>query len=90
MTTLTELQSLRAQGVTSTNQAVALLSIREGRKTLGEVANLLGISDAGTTVVADKLERLGLATRARDPRDRRIVYMEANRELSQPGTQITP
>ena len=76
MTTLAELQALRSQGVSSLNQAIALLLIRQERKTLSDLAVDLGVSNAGATVLADKLESLGLAKRAYIFEDRRVTYLE--------------
>ncbi len=77
MTTLADLQALRSDGVSTINQAIALLAIRQERKTLGELTVMLGTSHAGVTVIADRLTRLGLAQREYDPLDRRIVFLAA-------------
>jgi len=84
MTTLADLQALRSEGVTTINQAIALLSVRSRRKTLGELTVMLGTSHAGVTVIADRLTTLGLAQREYDPLDRRIVHLAANREALPP------
>lgn len=43
--------------------------------TAGLVAARLGLNTAGTTAVLDRLERLGLVARTRDPHDRRRVLL---------------
>jgi len=84
MTTLADLQALRSEGVSTINQAIALLAIRQERKTLGELTVMLGTSHAGVTVIADRLATLGLAQREYDPLDRRIVYLAANNQVQPP------
>ena len=54
----------------------ALLS--RGPLSQGEIADVLGMSPASATVVADRLEALGHVERARDPHDRRRVVVQAS------------
>ncbi|GAA2102658.1 MarR family transcriptional regulator [Kitasatospora saccharophila] len=57
---------------------IALLdAAREGvPATPGRLGRELGVNSAGTTAVLDRLERLGLVRRTRDPHDRRRVLLE--------------
>ena len=49
---------------------------REGRVTAGRLAEETGLTTGAITTVLDRLERAGLARRARDPGDRRRVLVE--------------
>jgi DNA-binding MarR family transcriptional regulator len=46
------------------------------RRTAGQLAEIGLISSGGLTQRIDRLERSGLVQRTRDPRDRRVVYIE--------------
>jgi DNA-binding MarR family transcriptional regulator len=50
---------------------------RRGPLTLGELAAIERVAPATVTKVVDHLERLDLARRQRDPRDRRVTRVEA-------------
>jgi DNA-binding MarR family transcriptional regulator len=49
---------------------------RRGRVTAGELAEEAGLTTGGVTAVVDRMERAGLLKRARDPDDRRRVWLE--------------
>lgn len=54
------------------------------RRTAGQLAEIGLISSGGLTQRIDRLERAGLVQRTRDPKDRRVVYIElttSGREL---------
>jgi len=59
-------------------QLVRLVSLG-GRRRVGEMASLLGISGPATTRNVDKLERLGLVVRAPGGGDRRATFLYASR-----------
>lgn len=50
------------------------------RRTAGQLAQIGLITTGGLTQRIDRLERDGLIERTRDPKDRRIVYVELTRE----------
>lgn len=55
-----------------------------GRLTAGELAEHLGLTTGAVTTVVDRLERVGMVERLRDPSDRRRVYVTitpATREI---------
>lgn len=60
------------------------LSARE-RMTMGELADVLGVSYAAATGIVDRLENSGIIQRNRSHRDRRMVWVE----LSAKGTELT-
>ncbi len=51
----------------------ALLAIREGPLTMGELCDALGVASSTVTELVDRMEENGLVARVRDPEDRRIV-----------------
>ncbi|HVB14682.1 MAG TPA: MarR family transcriptional regulator [Candidatus Dormibacteraeota bacterium] len=61
--------------VLSSRQAQALYLIQSRPTTMTEMANLLRLSPAAATPVADRLVELRMARRVRDPADRRLVYL---------------
>ena len=64
---------LRGAGVTTINQAAALIAMHKEGAPIGMTALSVaaGTSGAGATVMSDAFEKLGLAKRANNPRDRR-------------------
>lgn len=55
---------------------VRLQHVKDGRTTMGELAEMLEISPRTVTGLVDNLERDGLVRRVDDPKDRRSVYAE--------------
>ena len=66
-----------AGGVTLPQYRVLVLLHDNGPLTIGAIALELGVNPSNATRVADRLERLGLVTRAPSSHDRRIVLVEA-------------
>ena len=60
-----------------------LMELRSGPRTHGSLSRRLEVSTGAMTNRLDKLERDGLVTRARDPRDRRGVLLS----LTEPGSE---
>lgn len=72
-----ESDETRCCGVT-TAQSLALLAMKAGGgRTMGEVAEALGVSAGTATRVVDKLVRDGQVERAENPEDRRSVCVGA-------------
>lgn len=61
---------------------------RLGPLTAGRLAEEAALSTGAVTAVVDRLEKRGLARRARDPADRRRVIVEALRERMEPYAWI--
>ena len=55
---------------------IRLHHMRDGRMTMGDIAELLDVSPRTVTGLVDNLERDGLVKRVDDPHDRRSVYAE--------------
>ncbi|OLR94395.1 MarR family transcriptional regulator [Actinokineospora bangkokensis] len=53
--------------------------------TVSDLRQRLGLSSGGTTLVLDRLERLGHVRRVRDHRDRRVVRLEVTTEGTRTG-----
>ena len=53
-----------------------LRELRDGPLTMSETANMLGVSNAAVTGMADRLEAKGLIKRVQDTADRRVVCLE--------------
>lgn len=53
--------------------------------TAGLLGSRLGLHSAGTTAVVDRLVRLGLVTRTRDPRDKRRVLLAVDERAVELG-----
>lgn len=66
-------------GVTMTQASVLMLLMHEGRKTMGEVANELGVSRGAVTQLLDGLIEKDFIERTVDEDDRRVVYVEMSR-----------
>jgi DNA-binding MarR family transcriptional regulator len=56
------------------HRVLVLLSAR-GDLTIGDIADGLGVNPSNATRFCDRLQRLGLITRARSPRDGRVVQV---------------
>jgi DNA-binding MarR family transcriptional regulator len=56
------------------HRVLVLLSAR-GDLTIGDIAEGLGVNPSNATRFCDRLQRLGLLTRARSPRDGRVVHV---------------
>lgn len=70
-------QALSVQvGLNPTDLKCRGLLAETGPITAGELAELTGLTTAAITGVIDRLERLGLVRRAKDPSDRRRVVVE--------------
>jgi DNA-binding MarR family transcriptional regulator len=68
-------------GLNRTDMRVIDIVTRQGRATAGDVAKEAGLTTGGVTAVVDRLEKVGYMRRARDPDDRRRVWLEATPEL---------
>lgn len=68
--------SHRHFGVTMTQASVLMLLMREGRKTMSEVALALGVSKSAATQLLDGLIEQGFVERTQDEKDRRVAYVE--------------
>jgi len=55
---------------------VRLQHVKDGRSTMGELADMLEVSPRSVTGLVDNLERDGLVRRVDDPDDRRSIYAE--------------
>lgn len=53
----------------------ALNLLEKGPVRAGDLAEALGLTTGAVTTLIDRLERRGLATRERDPSDRRVVLV---------------
>jgi len=61
---------------------------QEGPMTAGRLAQRAHLSPAGITTLLDRLERKGLARRARDDADRRRVLVEVTPKLREMGAEL--
>ncbi|MEN0066761.1 MAG: MarR family transcriptional regulator [Myxococcota bacterium] len=59
----------------SRNDLRALNLLERGPQRAGELAAQLGLTSGAMTTLIDRLEKTGLATRTRDPADRRVVLV---------------
>jgi DNA-binding MarR family transcriptional regulator len=74
-------------GLNRTDMRCLDLVDQAGGMTAGELARAANLTTGAVTAVVDRLERAGLASRVRDPEDRRKVRIEAsphNAELAEP------
>jgi DNA-binding MarR family transcriptional regulator len=68
-------EAMREHGLTFA-QVMLMKHLRErGRATARELAAALEVSPANVTGIVDRLEREGLATRARSAEDRRVIFV---------------
>ena len=63
-------------GITMTQASVLLVLLHEGRKTMGQMAEILGVSKGATTQLIDGLIESGCIERMVDDDDRRVVYID--------------
>lgn len=71
------------------HRVLVLLSAR-GDLTIGDIADGLGVNPSNATRYCDRLQRLGLTTRARSPQDGRVVQVgltQAGRDLVRSVTE---
>jgi len=77
------LRSADAGGAIPPAQLSALaVLVAQGALTLGDLAAIEQVTPPSMSRTVDELERHGLVRRARDKRDRRVVYAVATREGS--------
>ena len=55
---------------------------------MGQLADLLGLSSGAVTGTVDRLERAGLVERIRDPADRRRVHLRLTRRAEEVGAEF--
>jgi len=55
---------------------IVLYHLKEKTAKLSKLAEIIGVSSAGVTGVVDHLDRMGLAARTADPKDRRALLMK--------------
>ncbi len=67
-------------GLNPTDLKFAAVLQESGPLTAGELADLLGLTTGAVTGVIDRLEKLGLAARVKDPHDRRRVIVEVRED----------
>jgi DNA-binding MarR family transcriptional regulator len=63
-------------GVNLTDLHCLAILLRQGKAAASQLAHLLGLTRGAVTTVLDRLERVGLAKRIPDPKDRRGVLVE--------------
>jgi len=83
-------QAHRALGLGATDVAAlqALDHVAGGPIRVGRLSFVLGLSSAATTELVDRLERVGLVRRERDPRDRRQVLLVLEPAARGVGEQV--
>lgn len=68
----------RSAGLTPTDLTALEVLLRDGPTTPGELAGRLGVTAGGAvTALIDRLQKAGVATRRRHPKDRRKVVVAA-------------
>jgi DNA-binding MarR family transcriptional regulator len=65
------------------SQFLVLKKLAEGRATVSELADFLGVSLSAITSLVDRLNKSGFVTRIRDEQDRRLVWLEMTSQGSQ-------
>jgi DNA-binding MarR family transcriptional regulator len=83
------LQQMRAEGITEVFPGAVPLILHLGDEdglTMSELARRCGLESSTLTPLMDELERYGLAARARDPDDRRVVRLY----LTESGRTLEP
>ncbi|MFK7958414.1 MAG: MarR family winged helix-turn-helix transcriptional regulator [Lysobacterales bacterium] len=81
--TVTQLHRLLKRGVVKTTPAQEILLLQltqSGPQTVSQLASHQGVRNATISRMLGTLERKALVRRARDKRDRRVVYVIATRE----------
>lgn len=82
------MKTLRKMNIRSSAVAETLTILSEGDRTMSAVAGELGLTSAGLTTLADRLEARGWVERYRVTGDRRKIYLrltEAGRALVEGG-----
>lgn len=73
----------RRSGLNATDLRTVEVLLREGPLTPGELADRVGVTSGGAvTVLIDRLQKAGLVTRRRHPKDRRKVLVAARAEVA--------
>lgn len=72
--------SHRRFGMTMTQASVVMLLLHEGRKTMSEVADALGVSKGAATQLLDGLIERGIVERTQDETDKRVAYVSVSRK----------
>lgn len=72
----TNTRAARQAGLTTLNHIETVRALVTGPETMTAVAAKLGISTAGLTHLADKLEKLGILERKRGTTDRRSIWLK--------------
>lgn len=65
-------------GVTITQASILMLLMHDGRKTMGEIAEALGVSKGAATQLLDGLIEKGFVERTQDEGDKRIFYVSVS------------
>lgn len=71
--------SNRRFGVTMAQASVLMLLMRDGRKTMSDVATAMGVSKSAVTQLLGSLIEQGYVDRSQDADDKRIVYVQISR-----------
>lgn len=66
-------------------QAVVLDTIKDQRKTIGEISKAIDLSYSTVSGIIDRLERQNLVVRHRDEKDRRVVWVSITDQLESLG-----
>ena len=72
--------SHRRFGVTITQASILMMLMHEGRKTMGEIAEALGVSKGAATQLLEGLITKGFVERTQDEDDKRIFYVSLSRK----------
>lgn len=67
-------------GVTLTQASVLMLLMHDGRKTMSEIAEILGVSKGAATQLLEGLIGKGYVERTQDDDDKRIFYVSVSRK----------
>ena len=88
MTKLHRLLKSDAASITPAQEILLSQLTQSGPQTVNQLARLQGVRNATISRMLGTLERKALIRRARDKRDRRVVYVIATREaLAQSGQE---
>ncbi len=71
-----EMAAKMVSGITGSQFIVLKKIDKKGRMTVSKVAEELAVSLSAVTALVDRLVKAGLATRSRDERDRRLVWLD--------------